>query len=210
MAADRSEKMNMERFSAGSLEKLINELGKMPGVGPKSAQRLAFYILKTSKEEIDGLVKSIAEVKEKIKYCSRCYNITETDPCPVCSSTKRNKSSVCVVEEPFDILAIEKTGAFKGVYHVLMGSISPLDGIGPEDLKVKELLIRLAPENITEIIIATNPDVEGEATALFLNKLIKPLGVKVYRLALGIPMGASLEYADEVTLARALEGKREM
>ena len=202
--------MSMERYSAGALEKLINELGRMPGVGPKSAQRLAYYILKSKKEEIDLLVKAITEVKEKVRYCSKCFNITEADPCSICNSNKRNKSVICVVEEPLDIMAIEKTGAFHGVYHVLMGSISPLDGIGPEDLKIKELLVRLAPEKVTEIIIATNPDVEGEATALFLSKLIKPLDVKVYRLALGIPMGASLEYADEVTLARALEGKREI
>ncbi len=202
--------MSMERFSAGALEKLINELGRMPGVGPKSAQRLAYYILKSGKEDIELLVKAITEVKEKVRYCSKCFNITESDPCPICISNKRNKTSICVVEEPLDIMAIEKTGAFHGVYHVLMGSISPLDGIGPEDLKIKELLVRLIPEKVTEIIIATNPDVEGEATALFLSKLIKPLDVKVYRLALGIPMGASLEYADEVTLARALEGKREI
>ena len=202
--------MSMERFSAGALEKLINELGRMPGVGPKSAQRLAYYILKSGKEDIELLVKAITEVKEKVRYCSKCFNITESDPCPICISNKRNKTSICVVEEPLDIMAIEKTGAFHGVYHVLMGSISPLDGIGPEDLKIKELLVRLIPEKVTEIIIATNPDVEGEATALFLSKLIKPLDVKIYRLALGIPMGASLEYADEVTLARALEGKREI
>lgn len=202
--------MSMERYSAGALEKLINELGRMPGVGPKSAQRLAYHILKSGKEDIDLLVKAITEVKEKVRYCSKCFNITEADPCAICNSNKRNKSVICVVEEPLDIMAIEKTGAFHGVYHVLMGSISPLDGIGPEDLKIKELLVRLAPEKVTEIIIATNPDVEGEATALFLSKLIKPLDVKVYRLALGIPMGASLEYADEVTLARALEGKREI
>jgi len=200
----------MERFSAGALEKLINELGRMPGVGPKSAQRLAYYILKSGKEDIGLLVKAITDVKEKVRYCSKCFNITEADPCAICNSNKRDKSVICVVEEPLDIMAIEKTGAFHGVYHVLMGSISPLDGIGPEYLKIKELLVRLAPEKVTEIIIATNPDVEGEATALFLSKLIKPLDVKVYRLALGIPMGASLEYADEVTLARALEGKREI
>ncbi|MFH1074249.1 MAG: recombination mediator RecR [Candidatus Firestonebacteria bacterium] len=200
----------MERFSANSLEKLINELGKLPGIGPKSAQRLAYHILKSGKEDIENLSKAMAEVKEKVRYCSKCYNITESDPCPVCSSNKRNKNVICIVEEPLDILSLEKTGSFSGVYHVLMGSISPLDGIGPEDLKIKELLQRIEPEKISEVIIATNPDVEGEATALFLSKILKPLGVKVYRLALGIPMGASLEYTDEVTLARALEGKREI
>ena len=200
----------MERFSANSLEKLINELGKLPGIGPKSAQRLAYHILKSGKEDIDNLARAMAEVKEKVRYCSKCYNITESDPCYVCSSNKRNKNVICIVEEPLDILSLEKTGSFHGVYHVLMGSISPLDGIGPEDLKIKELLQRIEPEKISEVIIATNPDVEGEATALFLSKILKPLGVKVYRLALGIPMGASLEYTDEVTLARALEGKREI
>jgi len=200
----------MERFSANSLEKLINELGKLPGIGPKSAQRLAYHILKSGKEDIDILSKAMLEVKEKVKYCSKCFNITESDPCPVCSSNKRNKNVICIVEEPLDILSLEKTGSFHGVYHVLMGSISPLDGIGPEDLKIKELLRRIEPEKIVEVIIATNPDVEGEATALFLSKILKPLGVKVYRLALGIPMGSSLEYTDEVTLARALEGKREI
>ena len=200
----------MERFSANSLEKLINELGKLPGIGPKSAQRLAYHILKSGKEDIDNLARAMAEVKEKVRYCSKCYNITESDPCYVCGSNKRNKNVICIVEEPLDILSLEKTGSFHGVYHVLMGSISPLDGIGPEDLKIKELLQRIEPEKISEVIIATNPDVEGEATALFLSKILKPLGVKVYRLALGIPMGASLEYTDEVTLARALEGKREI
>ncbi|OGF45582.1 MAG: recombination protein RecR [Candidatus Firestonebacteria bacterium RIFOXYC2_FULL_39_67] len=200
----------MERFSANSLEKLINELGRLPGIGPKSAQRLAYHILKSGKEDIENLSKAMAEVKEKVRYCSKCFNITESDPCNVCSSNKRNKNIICIVEEPLDIMSLEKTGSFNGVYHVLMGSISPLDGIGPEDLKIKELLRRIEPEKISEVIIATNPDVEGEATALFLSKILKPLGVKVYRLALGIPMGASLEYTDEVTLARALEGKREI
>ncbi|MCX5777545.1 MAG: recombination mediator RecR [Candidatus Firestonebacteria bacterium] len=200
----------MERYNAGALENLINELGKLPGIGPKSAQRLAYHILKSSKEDVSNFAKAMAEVKEKVRYCSKCFNITESDPCNVCSSTKRNKNIICIVEEPLDIMSLEKTGSFRGVYHVLMGSISPLDGIGPEDLKIKELLRRIEPEKITEVIIATNPDVEGEATALFLSKILKPLGVKVYRLALGIPMGASIEYTDEVTLARALEGKKEL
>lgn len=202
--------MSMERYNAGALENLINELGKLPGIGPKSAQRLAYHILKSSKEDVSNFAKAMAEVKEKVRYCSKCFNITESDPCNVCSSTKRNKNIICIVEEPLDIMSLEKTGSFRGVYHVLMGSISPLDGIGPEDLKIKELLRRIEPEKITEVIIATNPDVEGEATALFLSKILKPLGVKVYRLALGIPMGASIEYTDEVTLARALEGKKEL
>ena len=202
--------MSMENNNANSLERLINELGKMPGIGPKTAQRLAFYILKTEKADISNLVKAIDEVKNKMKYCSVCFNVTEVDPCNICSSTKRNKGVICIVEEPTDIMAIEKTGIFDGTYHVLLGSISPLDGIGPEDLKIKELLARLEKEKVNEIIIATNPDVEGEATAIYLGRLVRPLGIKVFRIALGIPMGASLEYTDEVTLARALEGKREI
>jgi recombination protein RecR len=200
----------MENYNSNSLARLINELEKMPGIGPKTAQRLAFYILKNSKEEVMSLARALEEVKERIVYCSKCFNVTETDPCGICSSGRRDQSTICIVEEPLDILSIERTGAFKGIYHVLLGSVSPLDGIGPEDLKIKELLGRIQAGNIKEIIIATNPDVEGEATSIYLSRLIKPLGIKTSRLALGIPMGASLEYADEVTLAKALEGRREM
>ncbi|MFH1824782.1 MAG: recombination mediator RecR [Candidatus Firestonebacteria bacterium] len=200
----------MESFNTSSLERLINELEKMPGVGPRTAQRLAFYILKTEKNEILNLARTIEEVKDKIKYCSICFNVTEGDPCFICNSTKRDKSSICIVEEPLDIMTIEKTGVFKGIYHVLLGSLSPLDGIGPEDLKIRELLLRLEKNKTNEIIIATNPDVEGEVTAIYLSNLIKPLGIKVTRLAQGVPMGSSLEYADEVTLAKAIEGRREI
>lgn len=200
----------MEDYNINSLKKLINELEKMPGIGPKTAQRLAFYILKAEKNEILNLARTIEEVKNKIKYCSICFNITELDPCFICSSPKRDKSSICVVEEPLDIITIEKTGIFKGVYHVLLGSLSPLDGIGPEDLKIKELLLRLEKNNVKEVIIATNPNAEGEATSIYLSNLIKPLGIKVTRLAQGIPMGTSLEYADEVTLSKAIEGRKEI
>jgi recombination protein RecR len=200
----------MEDYNINSLRKLINELEKMPGIGPKTAQRLAFYILKAEKNEILNLARTIEEVKNKIKYCSICFNITELDPCFICSSPKRDKSSICVVEEPLDIITIEKTGIFKGVYHVLLGSLSPLDGIGPEDLKIKELLLRLEKNNVKEVIIATNPNAEGEATSIYLSNLIKPLGIKVTRLAQGIPMGTSLEYADEVTLSKAIEGRKEI
>ncbi|MEI7905211.1 MAG: recombination mediator RecR [Candidatus Firestonebacteria bacterium] len=200
----------MENYSNPSLSKLVNELERMPGIGPKTAQRLAFFILKSEKADIEKLAGSILEAKDKIKYCSVCFNMTEVDPCAVCSSVRRDRSIICVVEEPMDIVALEKTGAFRGLFHVLMGSISPLDGIGPEDLKIRELLERLKKETIKEIIVATNPDVGGEATAIYLSKLIKPLGVKVSRLAQGMPMGASLEYADEVTLGKAIEGRREI
>ncbi len=200
----------MENYSNPSLSKLVNELERMPGIGPKTAQRLAFFILKSEKADIEKLAGSILEAKDKIKYCSVCFNMTEVDPCAICSSVRRDRSIICVVEEPMDIVALEKTGAFRGLFHVLMGSISPLDGIGPEDLKIRELLERLKKETIKEIIVATNPDVGGEATAIYLSKLIKPLGVKVSRLAQGMPMGASLEYADEVTLGKAIEGRREI
>ncbi len=202
--------MNMESYNNASLVRLIGELEKMPGIGPKTAQRLAFYLLKSEKIEVEKLAGSILEAKEKIKYCSVCFNMTEVDPCAICSSPRRDRSLICVVEEPMDIVALDNTGAFKGLFHVLMGSISPLDGIGPEDLKIRELLIRIGKENTKEVVIATNPDVAGEATAIYLSKLIKPLGVKVSRLAQGMPMGGSLEYADEVTLARAIEGRREL
>jgi recombination protein RecR len=200
----------MESHNNPSLLKLVNELEKMPGIGPKTAQRLAFYILKSEKNEVTNLTRAIEEAKEKIKYCSVCFNMTEIDPCAICASNKRDRTIICVVEEPMDIVALDKSGTYHGLFHVLMGSISPLDGIGPEDLKIRELLARIKGEKTGEIIVATNPDVEGEATAIYLSKLIKPLGVKVSRLAQGVPMGASLEYADEVTLAKALEGRREI
>ncbi len=193
-----------------ALEKLISALNKLPGIGPKSAQRLAFHILKSSGEEAGELSDSIVKAKQQLRNCSICGNITEKDPCEYCRSDNRDRELICVVEEPQDIFVIEKTRGFRGVYHVLMGALSPLDGIGPDDLKIKGLLERIKKGSIKEIIVATNPNVEGEATALYLAKIIHPLGVKVTRLAHGIPMGGDLEYADEVTLAMALEGRTEI
>ncbi|MEW6096343.1 MAG: recombination mediator RecR [bacterium] len=194
-------------YLAHSMTKLIDELSKLPTIGPKTAQRLAFYILKASQEDVRRLAEVILEVKEKIKNCSICYNITEDDPCSICQDIKRNKKIICVVQQASDIIALEKTKEYKGTYHVLGGAISPLDGITPEHLRIKELLKRIADNQIEEIIIATNPNVEGEATAIYLTKLIKPLGLKLTRIAYGIPVGGDLEYADEVTLAKALEGR---
>ncbi|MBI5476833.1 MAG: recombination protein RecR [Ignavibacteriales bacterium] len=193
-------------YISDSLNQLIEEFSQLPGIGKKSAQRLALYILKLPKEDVLKISQALVNVKEKMRYCSVCCNFTETDPCPICSSTKRNTETICVVEEPNDVLAIEKTNEYKGVYHVLGGSLSPLEGIGPDDLKVKELLIRIKPE-IEEIILALNPNIEGEATTIYLSRLLKPLGVKITRLARGIPIGGDLEFADEATLTRALEGR---
>jgi len=195
------------KYSSDAVEKAIHELSKLPGIGRKSAQRHVFYLLKQSDDEIRQLADALLELKSKVIHCSICFNITEVDPCRICTSEKRDRSIICVVEEANDVLALEKTSEFHGLYHVLGGALSPLDGIGPDDLRVKELLARL--ENIEEIIIATNPNTEGEATAIYLSKLIKPLGVKISRIARGIPVGADLEYADEITLARAIEGRRE-
>jgi recombination protein RecR len=195
---------------APSMSKLISELAKLPTIGPKTAQRLAFYILKTPQEDVKRLAEVIVEVKEKIKNCSICYNITEDDPCSICRDIKRDKKIICVVEQASDIIAMEKTKEYKGTYHVLGGAISPLDGITPEHLRIKELLKRIEDNQVEEIIIATNPNVEGEATSLYLTKLIKPLGLKLTRIAYGIPVGGDLEYADEVTLAKALEGRTQI
>jgi recombination protein RecR len=192
-----------------SIEKLIEEFSRFPGIGKKTAQRMAFFVLKQRKEEAQALSQAILDVKNKVSYCSVCFNITEDDPCSVCKDVKRDKSMVCVVEEANDVVALEKTNQYKGLYHVLGGVLSPLDGIGPEDLKVKELLSRLKKKGIKEVIIATNPSTEGEATAIYLSKLIKPLGVKVTRIARGLPAGGDLEYADQTTLANALEGRVE-
>ena len=193
-----------------SIEKLIESFEKLPSIGHKTAARLAFYILNCSEQETNEFINSIIEAKKNLRYCSKCFNITETDPCPICSSTKRDPSTICVVEDVKDVVAMEKTHEFKGVYHVLHGSISPMNGIGPEDIKIKELLERLKDTDVKEIIIATNPRVEGEATAIYLSKLIKPIGIKVTRIAHGIPVGGDLEYTDEVTLSKALEGRREL
>lgn len=194
--------------SSESVERLIEELSKMPGIGRKTAQRITFYILKENKEEAQGLAQAILDVKEKVKYCSICFNITEADPCWICLDEKRDKSSICVVEEANDVLALEKTAEYKGLYHVLGGALSPLDGIGPDNLRIKELLTRLK-DDVKEVILATNPNVEGEATAIYLSKLIKPLGVKVTRIARGLPVGGDLEFADQVTLTKAIEGRME-
>ena len=196
-------------YYAKPLERLIEELSRLPGIGPKTAQRLAFYILKMPEERVSSLAEAILQAKESITYCSICGNLTDVDPCSICEAPYRDKNVIMVVEDPKDVVAIEKTRDYKGLYHVLHGAISPLEGIGPDDIKIKELLARITPE-VKEIILATNPNVEGEATAMYLAKLLKPLDVKVTRIAHGIPMGGDLEYADEVTLTKALEGRREM
>ena len=193
-----------------SLFKLIEELRKLPGVGRKTAERLAFYILKSQRHEADALVKAILELKEKVRLCSVCSSITEVDPCNICSDMNREKNMLCVVEEPHDVFAIEKTREFKGSYHVLMGVLSPLDGIGPSDLKIEELLNRVRENGIREVILATNPNLEGEATAMYIAKILKPFGMKVTRIARGLPVGGDLEYADEVTLTKSIEGRQEM
>ena len=191
------------------LLRLIEELQRLPGIGPKGAQRLAFHILKTPREQADRLVDAVREVKERVTYCSVCNNITEADPCTFCRSDERDRTLICVVEEPQNVAAVEKTREFKGVYHVLMGALSPLQGIGPDDLKIKGLLQRVAA-GVGEVILATNPNVEGEATAIYLARLLKPLGVKVTRIAMGVPVGSDLDYADEITMHKALEGRREV
>ena len=191
------------------LMRLIEELQRLPGIGPKGAQRLAFHVLKTPREQTDALAAALREVKERVTYCSICNNITDVDPCAFCSSEARDPHVICVVEEPQNVSAIEKTREFKGMYHVLMGALSPLQGVGPDDLKIKSLLARV-DHGVAEVILATNPNVEGEATAIYLARLLKPLGVKVTRIAMGVPVGSDLEYADEVTMHKALEGRREV
>ena len=193
-----------------SIDRLIDELTKLPGIGEKTAQRLMFFLLKTSEDNVKQLAQALLDVKSRVQYCSICGNITEHDPCSICRSGKRNRHVICVVEEPNDLLAIERTREFNGLYHVLMGTLSPLDGIGPEDIRIKELIRRLQEEVCDEVIIATNPNVEGEATAMYLAKLLKPSGIKITRIAHGIPVGGDLEYADEITMTRALEGRREL
>lgn len=197
------------KYTSESVERAIQEFSRLPGIGRKSAQRHVFFLLKRSEEEVNALARAVLDLKSKVKYCSICFNITEEDPCPICISGSRNRSQICIVEEAHDIIAIEKTGEFNGLYHVLGGVLSPLDGIGPDDLRIKELLQRLTPE-IKEVIIATNANTEGEATAIYLTKLIKPLEIKLTRIAHGIPVGADLENADEITLSRALAGRIEL
>jgi recombination protein RecR len=193
-------------YTAESIEHLAEQFAQLPGIGRKTAHRLALYVLKLSRDEVVALAKALIDVKDKVRYCSICSNITETDPCGICSNPKRERTSICVVEEPNDVLAIEKTHEFRGLYHVLGGALSPLDGVGPEDLRVKELLQRMS-DSIEEVILAMNPNVEGEATTLYLSKLLKPLSIKVSRIARGLPVGSDLEFADEATLSRALEGR---
>lgn len=199
-------------YTSESVERLVNHLSQLPGIGRKTAQRLALYIIRLPRADVEALVVALTDVKEKVRYCSVCCNITEDDPCIICASPKRDRSLICVVEEPRDVLALEKTNEYKGLYHVLGGSLSPLDGIGPEELKIKELLGRVSiapegPDGIREVILAMNPNVEGEATTIYLTKLLKPLGLKVSRIARGLPIGGDLEFADEATLARALEDR---
>jgi recombination protein RecR len=192
------------------LKKLVEQLQRLPGIGAKSAQRLAFHLLKTPREEVDRLAEAMREVKERVTYCSTCSNITDTDPCFYCTASERDRRLICVVEEPENVAGIEKTHGFRGVYHVLMGALSPLHGVGPDDLKIKGLLQRVGAGGVEEVILATNPNVEGEATAIYLAKLLKPLGVRVTRIAMGVPVGSDLEYADEITMGKAMEGRREI
>ena len=194
-------------FTAESIEQLSEQFAQLPGIGRKTAHRLALYVVKMQREEVVSLARALVNVKDRVRYCTVCSNITEADPCPICSNTKRDKAVICVVEEPTDVLALERTNEFGGVYHVLGGALSPLDGVGPEDLRIKELLHRLADSRVEEIILALNSDVEGEATTLYLSKLLKPLGMRVTRIARGLPVGTDLEFADEATLSRALEGR---
>ena len=192
------------------VQTLIDELSRLPGIGPKTASRLTYFLLRQPPEQSKSLAEALVEMKERTRFCSICFNMTENDPCPVCSDEAREASVLCVLEEPLDVIAIEKTRVFKGRYHVLHGAISPVDDVGPDDLRIKELLNRLRDNKVREVIIATNPSYEGEATAMYLQKQIAPLGLKVTRLARGLPVGGDLEYADETTLAQALEGRSEM
>ena len=194
----------------GAIQDLIDALGRLPGIGPKSAQRIAFHILQSDSEVASALVDSIRTVKERVKFCIHCGNVSEESECRICRDPRRENSSICVVEESKDVIAIERAREFRGKYHVLGGAISPIDGIGPEQLRIRELMTRLADSEITEVILATDPNLEGEATATYLSRLIKPMGIKVSRLASGLPVGGDLEYADEVTLGRAFEGRRDV
>lgn len=195
---------------AGTLARMIEELGRMPGVGPKTAQRLAFYLLRQERADVERLANTLLEAKDRIRYCNICFSLCEEETCPICRDPRRESAVLCVVEEPNDVFSLERARVFHGRYHVLLGTLSPLDGIGPDDLKIAELLGRLQEGIVKEVVIATNPDVEGEATAIYLGKLIKPLGVKVTRLASGLPAGGNLEYADDITLSQALSGRREL
>lgn len=197
-------------FYAAPIARLLEELERLPGIGPKSAQRLAYHILRGDAESAARLADAIVEVKQSIRFCTRCFNFAEAELCEICADPQRDSSAICVVEEPRDVVAIERTGEFRGTYHVLQGAISPIDGIGPEQLRLRELVDRVSGGDVTEVILATNPNVEGETTALYVARLLKPLGIRVTRIASGLPVGGDLEYADEVTLGRALEARREM
>ncbi len=202
--------MNEQPMAAAApVARLIEEFHKLPGVGPKSAQRLAYHLLRMPAAEARALAEAILEMKERITFCSTCQNVTDVNPCRICANDRRDRSMICVVEEALDILAVERSGSYQGLYHVLHGAISPMDGIGPEDLKVEALLARLRSDEVTEVILATNPNLEGEATAMYLTRLLQPLGLKVTRLARGLPVGGDLEYADDVTLSHALKGRQE-
>lgn len=198
----------MANLYAGPVQDLIDELGRLPGIGPKSAQRIAFHLLKVPKTEANRLARVITEVKDRVSFCTRCFNIAEGELCGICRDERRDGHLLCVVEEPPDIIAVERTQEFRGRYHVLQGAISPIEGIGPDQLRVRELVGRLEPEGIEEIILCTNPNIEGEATAMYLARLLKPLGLRITRIASGLPVGGDLEYADELTLGRAIEGRR--
>ena len=195
---------------APPVQALIDELGRLPGIGPKSAQRIAFHLLKLPAEDAARLARAITEAKERVSFCRRCFNVCEGEECGICLDSRRDPTTICVVEEPRDVVAVEKTGEFRGRDHVLQGAISPLEGIGPDQLRVRELLARLGHEEVIEVILCTNPNIEGEATAMYLARLLKPLGIKATRIASGLPVGGDLEYADELTLGRALEGRREL
>ena len=192
------------------VQTLIDELGRLPGVGPKSAQRIAFHLLKIPAEDVARLAIAITDAKARVRFCARCWNVAEQELCPICLDDRRDSSIICVVEESRDIVAVEKTGEFRGRYHVLLGAMNPLEGIGPEQLKVKELFARIEPEQVQEVILCTNPNTEGEVTAMYIARMMKPFGVKVTRIASGLPVGGDLEYADELTLGRALEGRRDI
>ncbi len=194
----------------GPVQSLVDELGRLPGIGPKSAQRIAFFLLKSAPDDAKRLARAIVEAKERVSWCRRCFNFAEGELCVYCRDDRRDSALLCVVEEPRDIVAVERTQEYRGRYHVLLGAISPIEGIGPEQLKIKELLARVNDEGVQEVILATNPNIEGEATAMYLARLLKPLGLRVTRIASGLPVGGDLEYADEVTLGRALEGRREV
>ena len=193
-----------------SMQAMIDALSRLPGVGPKSAQRIAFHLLKTERDEVTRLTKAITEARDSVRFCERCFNFSESPTCHICADERRDHTTLCVVEESRDVVALEKTGQFRGRYHVLLGAINPLEGVGPEHLKVRELLLRLEPESINEVILCLNPNTEGDVTTMYLARLLKPLGVRVTQLAMGLPVGGDLEYADEVTLGRALVGRREV